>query len=135
MKYKTQIKLNAILAIVFGILLMAGETYRRLGDWGIWSRWMDDYIMGLFLIIPAILILRGSDIAKKILIGGWAFNAGLLYGSFFSKVYAMDSIQQSNFAPSLLVKLIGLAFFTSVIALIWILVLEGMFAHSPKENN
>lgn len=53
MKNKAPYTLNAWLAIFFAIALMTGETIRRFGEWGHWSRWMDDYFLGLALIVPA----------------------------------------------------------------------------------
>lgn len=121
MRLFNQLKLNAILAIVFGILTILGETIRRYGEWGHWSWWMDDYFMGTFLIVSAIFILKGNIKAVPFLIAAWGFNAGLLYGSFFSKVTDTGYHFQSNIEPSLLIKLIGLAFFTAMMAMIWLL--------------
>lgn len=119
MKLTKHIRWNAYLAILFGLLLAAGETYRRWGEFGHWSRWMDDYIIGISLILPAILVLKGRHQVLTFLIGAWGFAAGLLYGSFFSKVQDLSNIRQSNFEPGLLVSLIGLAFGTAVLALFW----------------
>lgn len=124
MALKRQLKLNCYLAIVYAVLLMTGETIRRYGEWGHWSRWADDYLMGLFLIIPAFLILKGQRFGVPILLAGWGFNAGLLYGSFFSKVTADANSFQTNIEPNLLIILIGLAFFTSILAMFWLIVIE-----------
>jgi hypothetical protein len=114
-----QVQLNAYLAIGLGLSLIIGESIRRWGAWGHWSRWMDDYFMGLFLIIPALLMIRGNRHGNILIIGGWGFTAGLLYGSFFSKLTNTAYHFESNIEPSLLINLIGLAFFTSVAGLLW----------------
>ena len=44
-----QLRFNAILALVFALILMIVETIRRYGIWGHWSAWIDDYLMGMFL--------------------------------------------------------------------------------------
>jgi hypothetical protein len=124
MKLKLQIKLNAYFSIIFGCLIVSGETYRRFGDFGHWSRWMDDYIIGLLLIVPAILILKGRNDWIKVLISGYGFATGLLYGSFFSKFLDVKNIQQSNIEADLLIFLIGLGLLASLVGLIWTLIIE-----------
>jgi len=117
-------KLNSYLAIILALGLIIGETIRRFGEWGYWARWMDDYLMGLFLIIPGVMILKKIDFGKKILIAGWGINVGMLYGSFFSKV-APNSVEfQSNIQSDFLILLIGLGLLTSITGLLWILILE-----------
>lgn len=125
MKLNTQIKLNAYLSVIFGCLVVIGETYRRFGDFGHWSRWMDDYIIGLSLIVPAIIILNGKNQGIKFLIAGWGFASGLLYGSFFSKWLDIENIKQSNIESDLLIRLIGLGLLTSLFGLIWTIIIEN----------
>jgi len=134
MNIKLQYKLNAYLAILVGIGLIIGETIRRYGEWGYWSRWMDDYIMGLSLIIPAILILKKKQIAPRLLIAGWAFNIGMLHGSFFHKLAPDASDFQTNIDKNFLIFLIGLAFFTSIVGLNWLLFLEKSEPNIQKQN-
>ena len=117
-------KLNSYLALIFGSLIIIGETYRRYGEWGHWSRWLDDFIIGLFLIVPAILIVKGHKYGRKLIIGGWGFSSGLLYGSFFSKVTDVNNIGQSNIDSTVLICLIGLAFITASLSLIWLMFIE-----------
>jgi hypothetical protein len=80
--------------------------------------------VGSLLIVSALLILRGYEYGRPLLIAGWGFSSGLLYGSFFSKVTSDDYNFQSNIEPALLVNLIGLAFVTAVLALLWPLIIE-----------
>lgn len=119
-----QYKFNSYLAIILAIGLISGETIRRYGEWGHWARWMDDYLMGLFLIIPAVLILKKIEFGKKLLIAGWGINIGMLYGSFFSKIDPNSEQFQSNIQSEFLIALIGLALLVSLTGLIWILILE-----------
>ena len=128
----SQFRLNSFLAIILGLGLIIGETIRRYGEWGFWARWIDDYIMGLFLIIPAILILKNIEFGKKLLIAGWSLTLGMCYYSFFSKVSPDSKEFQTNIETNILIGLIGLAFFTSIIGLIWILILE---IKKPVPNN
>jgi multisubunit Na+/H+ antiporter MnhB subunit len=132
MKNNKPLKLNSYLAIVFGLIIISTETYRRYGDFGHWSRWMDDYLIGLFLIIPAILVLKGHKFSISLLIAGWAFSSGLLYGSFFSKVIDVENIKQSNIPTATLIDLIGIALFVSVASLLWLLILE--YKRLKKDN-
>jgi len=124
MKINTGHKLNAFLAITLGLGLIIGETIRRFGEWGYMPSWIDDYILGVFLIIPSILILKDQVRGIKLLIARWAITVGMTYGSFFSKLSPTASDYQSNISPDFLIVLIGMAFLCSVIGLFWLLYLE-----------
>lgn len=124
MKLDRQIKLNAYYSILLGSLVGITETCRRFGDFGYWSRWMDDYLIALMLIIPAILVLRGKRKWIVVIIAGYGFSGGLLYGSFFSKYLDPSNIQQSNIESGLLIKLIGLGLLASIFGLVWTISIE-----------
>ena len=128
-----QYRLNAWLAILFGVALMTVETLRRYGAWGHWSWWFDDYFMGCLLILGAILILKGHRLGRPVLIAAWGFNAGLLYGSFFSKYTSDTTTFQTNINPGLLIPLIGIGFGIATLALAWSLYLEVQLAKSPAK--
>jgi uncharacterized PurR-regulated membrane protein YhhQ (DUF165 family) len=113
------------LAIILGLGLIIGETIRRYGEWGFWARWLDDYIMGLLLIISAILVLLNKNFGKKLLIAGWSLTVGMTYYSFFSKISPNAKEFQTNIEANSLIFLVGLAFLTSIIGLIWVLMLEN----------
>jgi len=119
-----QYNINAILAILVGLGLIIGETIRRYGAWGFWARWMDDYIMGGLLIVPAVLILKKVGFGKRLLIAGWGAAFGMTFLSFFGKISPTARKFETNIDADLLVFLIGLAFATSLIGLIWLLLLE-----------
>lgn len=121
----TSYLLNAYLAIALGLALIIGETIRRFGNWGYWARWMDDYFMALFLIIPAILVIRKVKVGRLLLIAGWSFNIGILYVSFFHKLNPNRGTIESNINEQMLITLIGMAFVTSIMGLIWLLKLEN----------
>ena len=131
-RYKIQYRLNSYLAILLALGLIIGETIRRYGEWGFWARWIDDYIMGLLLIIPAILVFKNKNFGEKLLIAGWSLTVGMTYGSFFSKISPNAKEFQTNIEANSLIFLIGLAFITSIIGLIWILLLESK---NPVPNN
>ena len=123
MNHKIQMRLNVILALVFAVVLMTVETIRRYEIWGHWSAWMDDYLMGMFLILAAISVLKKKRKGHLLLAAAWAFNAGLLYGSFFSKVNDPTRDFQSNINSELLILLTGLGFFVSLFAMVWTLLI------------
>ena len=127
-----QYRLNSYLAILLALGLIIGETIRRYGEWGFWARWIDDYIMGLLLIIPAILVFKNKNFGEKLLIAGWSLTVGMPNGSFFSKISPNAKEFQTNIEANSLIFLIGLAFITSIIGLIWILLLESK---NPVPNN
>ena len=69
------------------------------------------------------MILRGKLPGEKLLIAGWGVNVGMLYGSFFSKIGPDTKEFQTNIEPTILVGLIGLAFVTAIIGLIWLIII------------
>ena len=50
--------------------------------------------------------------------GAWGVNAGMLYGSFFGKLFDPASANAGNFDLGLLTGLIGIAFVTAVASLV-----------------
>ncbi len=75
------------LAYAGGVLLPILETVRRwhqLGDPWVWPFWLDDWIIGLFLIYGAWRTRSQVERGRPILAAAWGFACGLGYASFFS---------------------------------------------------
>jgi hypothetical protein len=113
------IKLNSYLAIILAIGLMLGEVIRSWGKIRNVFSILDDFIFGFVLIFGAILTLKKVKLGYPILIAGWASCFGMTYGSFFNKIINLKADFQSNINNDFLTFLVGLAFITSIIGLIW----------------
>ncbi|MEM7779515.1 MAG: hypothetical protein AAF697_03875 [Pseudomonadota bacterium] len=97
--------------------LMIGETIR---SWGVGRPIMfvlDDFFMGGLLLLGAVLMARPTLTRWAIFVAGWGACAGMLYGSFFGKVFDPASSNAGNFDLELLTGLIGLAFVVSLLGL------------------
>ena len=107
-----------IVAVLLALSLMLGEAYRSWGADRPVMFWMDDQIMGAMLIAGALLMRRATPLRHAFFAAGWGVNAGMLYGSFFGKVFAPETSNPGNFDMGLLTVLIGLAFATAVCGMI-----------------
>ena len=120
-------KLLRIFAILLGLSLMIGEAYRSWGAGRPIMLWMDDMIMGTMLISAAIMVKRDSFKNRAYFAAAWGVNAGMLYASFFSKIFEPDNTNSGNFDMGLLTALVGIAFVISVIGMVASIIL-------PKQN-
>ena len=106
-----------LLGAILALCLMIGETIR---SWGVGRPIMfvlDDFFMGGLLLIGTVLMAKPTRLKWGVFVAGWASCAGMLYGSFFGKVFDPDNANSGNFDLGLLTGLIGLAFVTSLIGL------------------
>ena len=97
--------------------LMIGELIR---SWGVGRPILfvlDDFFMGGLLLLGAILMARPSRLRWGVFVAGWASCAGMLYGSFFGKVFDPAGSNSGNFDLGLLTALIGIAFAVSLAGL------------------
>jgi hypothetical protein len=103
-----------IVAVTLGLALMAGETIRSCGQGRNLLFVLDDFAIGIPLVVTAIMVGRPSPGRCCAFSAAWAATAGALYGSFFSKVVDPASPMHSNIAVGLLTTLIGVAFAVSI---------------------
>jgi len=116
-----------ILGAGLALSLMIGEMIR---SWGVGRPIMfvlDDFFMGGLLLAGAILMAAPTRIRWAIFVAGWASCAGMLYGSFFGKVFAPATSNAGNFDLGVLTALIGLAFVVSLLGL------AGSLMWKPEE--
>ncbi|MGE0046127.1 MAG: hypothetical protein AB7J28_13180 [Hyphomonadaceae bacterium] len=104
-----------IVAVLLALSLMIGEAYRSWGAGRPVAFWMDDMLMGALLIAAAVLVAKETVARRAFFTGAWGVNAGMLYGSFFGKVFDPETTNAGNFDLGVLTILVGLAFATSII--------------------
>lgn len=105
------------LALVFGVLLPLGETVRRWGTGGpVWV-WLDDYLIGAFLLYGAWRVGRNVRDGQKFLAAAWAFACGLGYTSFFSHLQRVNEPDVGHFPHKLLVAVLGVGWLLAWVAL------------------
>jgi hypothetical protein len=111
--------LNALrlLALLLALSLMIGELWR---SWGAGRHWLfvfDDQIMGAMLILAAIALRRDTFNRRAFFAAAWGVNAGMLYGSFFGKLVAPQTVNAGNWNMDVLTVLVGVAFVVSLLGL------------------
>jgi hypothetical protein len=107
-----------IVAVLHAFSLMIGECWR---SWGVGRPVMfvlDDMLMGGFLITAAWAVGRETVRTRAAFSGAWGVVTGMLYGSFFGKVFEPASAQAGNWDLGVLTGLLGVAFAVSL-AGIW----------------
>ena len=107
-----------LIAVVGALALMLGEAYRSWGMGRPVAFWMDDMLAGGLLIASAILVAIPTVARRAFFTGSWGIAVGMLYGSFFGKVFAPQDANPGNFDLGVLTALIGLSFVVAVCAFV-----------------
>ena len=87
------------LGVLYGISIMLGETLR---SWGVGRHpaWiLDDFVVGLPLVISSILVGRPTLRRRCFFAAAWAANTAMVYPSFFTKLLEPERGDAGN-APA-----------------------------------
>jgi hypothetical protein len=107
-----------IWAAFLGAALMLGESIRSWGQGRSLLFVLDDFFIGIPLVVTAVLMARPTIARACAFCAAWAATAGALYGSFFGKLVDLSNPAASNIEIRLLTCLIGVAFVTSLVGLV-----------------
>jgi hypothetical protein len=78
------------LAIVAGVVLPLAETARRwhqLGDPQLLFAWLDDWLLGAFLLYGAWQVAKDATSGQASLAAAWGFTLAIAIGSFLTGVF------------------------------------------------
>ena len=103
--------------VLLALSLMIGEVWR---SWGVGRPVMfvlDDQLMGGFMLAAAWAVGRETLRTRAAFSAAWGVLAGMLYGSFFGKVFDPAAAQPGNWDLGVLTWLIGVAFVVSLVGL------------------
>jgi hypothetical protein len=78
------------LALLAGVVLPLGETVRRwhqLGDPRLLFAWLDDWLIGAFLLYGAWRVGRDPATGQATLAAAWGFTLAIATGSFFAGLF------------------------------------------------
>ncbi|PKQ05262.1 MAG: hypothetical protein CVT72_10120 [Alphaproteobacteria bacterium HGW-Alphaproteobacteria-11] len=114
------------LAIFLGLLLMGGELFR---SWGMGRPLMfvlDDFFIGIPLVVTALLMAKDNFARRAAFAGAWGATAGMLYPSFFGKLIAptAEAAATTNIPFDFLTVIIGVIFALSLAGLVASVVLK-----------
>ncbi|MGA9773509.1 MAG: hypothetical protein WBV94_31045 [Blastocatellia bacterium] len=125
------LKFSRRAAIVLGILTPLAETIRRwhqLGQLQYLPAWLDDYILGAFLLYGAYRTGKDAKTGRRFLASAWGFVCGMGYSSFFMQLTRLHEDDPAPI-PSVWVAVIkGVGLAIAVLALI------GSLKQSPEEK-
>jgi hypothetical protein len=107
-----------IWAVVLGASLMIGETIRSWGQGRNLLFVLDDFFIGIPLVVTGLLMARPTIARACAFCAALAATAGALYGSFFGKLVDLSNPAASNIEIRVLTGLIGVAFVASLVGLV-----------------
>ena len=105
---------NRRLAIVLGVLLPVAETVRRwrqLADPRMAPAWLDDYLIGAFLLYGAWQVGKDAHRGQASLAAAYGFACGMAYAAFFIQLADITQPDPSGIpvVVVLTLKAIGIA--------------------------
>jgi hypothetical protein len=109
------------LAYVAGVITPLAETIRR---WSTWretpANFVDDYLLGAFLIYGAWRTGRDARTGRPYLTAAWAFACGLGYYSFFGQLEGVrrGDPDPARIASGWVLAIKGVAWTIAILALI-----------------
>lgn len=118
-------RLLRLAAVLLALSLMIGEAWR---SWGVGRPVMfvlDDQLMGSFLIAAAWAVRIDTRTRRAAFAAAWGVTAGMLYGSFFGKVFEPQTADAGNWDLGVLTILIGVAFAVSLIGMVFSIALPS----------
>ena len=101
-------------AVLLALSLMIGELWRSWGTDRPIAFVLDDMIMGALLIYGAWRMRRDTPRDRVVFGAAWGVAAGMLYGSFFGKLFDPASVDPGNWDLGVLTMLVGTAFAVSL---------------------
>ena len=108
------------LAVVYGVLLPIIETLRRwkqLGDFRMWSAWLDDVLLGAALLYGAWRVARNVETGRPWLAAAWGLTCGIAYNSFFGQLAHLDQQDPSSLPATWVLGIKGVGTLLAVVAL------------------
>lgn len=118
-----QRKILSLFAIALGTALMIGESWRSLGQGRPFQDWFDDFVIAAFLFLCAFKAISSARNIKYLSAAFGVCTAGMAM-SFLIKVFNPENEIHSNIPRWMLLAMLAVALLTSLIAMIWTLVVD-----------
>ena len=109
------------LALVIGLLLPVAETIRRwrqLDDMSIWPFWLDDFLIGGFLLYAYWRTRENSLEHRRFLAAAWGFACGMAYPSFLAQITSLEVVDPAPIPSVWVAAIKGAGLVLSILALV-----------------
>ena len=106
---------------LFGIIPPIADTIRRwhqLGDIKTWPFWLDDVLLGGFLLYSAWLTGKDLKNGRRFLAAAWGFACGIAYLSFFDQITSLDKPDPAPIPAGWVAIIKGIFFLLAIVGLI-----------------
>ena len=106
---------------LFGIIPPIADTIRRwhqLGDLRIWPFWLDDVLLGGFLLYGSWLTKKDVKNGRRFLSAAWGFSCGMAYLSFFEQITSLDKPDPAPIPSVWAAGIKGIFFLLAILGLI-----------------
>ena len=122
-----------VLGVTYGFAIMLGEVLRSWGA-GRHLAWiLDDFVVGLPLIVSAILVGRANLRRRLAFSASWAANAAMVYSSFFQKLLEPERTEAGNASAESLMFGAGFALVQCVICTLASIVIDPSLDDSRQD--
>ena len=108
-------------ALCLGVILPLIETVRRfhqLGDLSVWPMWLDDWLIGAFLLYGAWQTKKNVLHGQPFLTAALGFACAMAYTSFFFQLANLGQPDPSGVSPVVVVTIKGIGFALCIVALL-----------------
>jgi len=109
------------LALIFGLLLPVAETIRRwrqLGDLSVWPLWLDDFLIGGFLLYAFWRTRQDALENRRYLAAAWGFACGMGYPSFLAQISSLDVFDPAPIPSAWVAAIKGAGLVLATLALV-----------------
>jgi len=101
-----------------GVALPVLETIRRGANFDNIPAYLDDFLIGAFLLFSARAVVRGRPNGKVLLVAAWAMLCGGFYGSFFYQVLNTATVDVSGYSNGFVIVVKGVLYLLAITALV-----------------
>lgn len=112
---------SRILAVLAGSLTLLSEVVRRkqqLLDPGTFLLWLDDGLLGGFLLYGAWRATVDPQSGRSVLAAAWGFMCGLAYYSFFFELQQRATADPATLVPQWVMAIKGVSLVVAVVGLV-----------------
>jgi hypothetical protein len=120
-RYSAAMKFAERLAVLYGVALPAGETYRRWGTKPYLPALVDDYFIAAFLLLGLWMWKREPRRGRAAFAAAWGFTCGMGYASFFGHLRVIDQPDPGRVPQVWLTVIIGAGWVLAIAATVQVL--------------